>query len=128
MLIPAALQNQIGALEASSIKVKVVVEGANGPTLPDGEAILAERGIEVIPDILANAGGVTVSYYEWVQNGRQERWDPEKVDFRLEKAMRNVYRRVVAFARDRGCSMRIAAYALALDRLKQSYEQRRIFP
>ncbi|HEY2733122.1 MAG TPA: glutamate dehydrogenase, partial [Polyangiales bacterium] len=126
--IPAALQNQIGVPEAKALQVQLVAEGANSPTTPDGEQILRSRGIDVIPDVLANAGGVTVSYYEWVQNGRNESWDLEEVEMRLERAMKRSYQRVVDFARDKNCSMRDAAYALALLRLKQVYAQRRIFP
>jgi glutamate dehydrogenase (NAD(P)+) len=128
IMIPAALHNQIGASEASVLQVRVVLEGANGPTMEDGESVLREREIDVIPDILANAGGVTVSYYEWVQNGRQERWDLEEVDMRLEKAMKRSYRRVVELAREHECSLREAAYALALRRLAAVYKQRLIFP
>jgi glutamate dehydrogenase (NAD(P)+) len=128
ILIPAALHNQIGALEARSIQARVILEGANGPIMPDGDAVLADRGIDVVPDILANAGGVTVSYYEWVQNGRQESWDLTEVDERLERAMRGTYRRVHALAQEKSCTMRDAAYALALDRLAAVYKQRMIFP
>jgi glutamate dehydrogenase (NAD(P)+) len=126
--IPAALQNQIGEKEAQLLQVQLVAEGANSPCTRDGEAILQSRGIAVIPDVLANAGGVTVSYYEWVQNGRNESWDLEEVETRLERAMTRAYQRVVDYSRDHKCSMRDAAYALALLRLKQVYAQRRIFP
>ena len=128
IMIPAALHNQIGASEAIALQARVILEGANGPVMPDGEAVLREREIDVIPDILANAGGVTVSYYEWVQNGRQESWDLQEVDARLEKAMKRGYRRVVEFAREHECSLREAAYALALRRLGAVYKQRLIFP
>jgi len=127
-LIPAALQNQIGEKEAQLLQVQLVAEGANSPCTPEAEQILRSRGIEVIPDVLANAGGVTVSYYEWVQNGRNESWDLEEVETRLERAMTRAYQRVVDYARDKKCSLRDAAYALALLRLKQVYAQRRIFP
>ncbi len=126
--IPAALQNQIGAREAKLLQVKLVAEGANNPTMPDGEDELEARGIDILPDVLANAGGVTVSYYEWVQNGRHETWDLEEVETRLEKAMKRTYQRVVDFSRENKCRMRDAAHALALLRLKQVYDQRRIFP
>jgi len=126
--IPAALQNQITEHEAKLLQVQLVAEGANSPTTPEGEVILTERGIDIIPDVLANAGGVTVSYYEWVQNGRNESWDLEEVETRLERAMRRGYMRVVDFAREKHCSPRDAAYALSLLRLKQVYAQRRIFP
>jgi len=126
--IPAALQNQITEHEAKLLQVQLVAEGANSPTTPEGEAILLERGIDVIPDVLGNAGGVTASYYEWVQNGRNESWDLEEVETRLERAMRRGYVRTVDYAREKHCSSRDAAYALALLRLKQVYAQRRIFP
>jgi len=128
IMIPAALHNQIGAGEAKTLQTRVVLEGANGPVMAEGDVILKERGIDVVPDILANAGGVTVSYYEWVQNGRQERWELSEVDERLEKAMRRTYRHVVEFSRERGCSQREAAYSLALARLASVYQQRLIFP
>src|SRR6185436_10012171 len=99
-----------------------------GPVTADGDVILRQRGIDVVPDILANAGGVTVSYYVWVQNGRQEAWDLEEVDDKLEKAMRRAYRRTIEFAREHDCTMREAAYALALSRLAAVYKQRAIFP
>jgi glutamate dehydrogenase/leucine dehydrogenase len=92
--VPAALENQIGVDEAKALDVRLVAEGANGPCTPEGEKILLERGIEIIPDVLANSGGVTVSYYEWVQNKRSERSTGalEEVDVarakKLEKAMR----------------------------------------
>jgi glutamate dehydrogenase (NAD(P)+) len=106
----------------------VVVEGANGPTTPEGERVLLDRGITVIPDVLANAGGVTVSYYEWVQNKRSESWDLDEIDGRLENAMKRAYNEVVSFARSRDCDLRIAAYCHALDRLQAAYRERDIFP
>ncbi|HMI93229.1 MAG TPA: Glu/Leu/Phe/Val dehydrogenase [Polyangiales bacterium] len=128
ILIPAALHNQIGELEARACQAQVVLEGANGPIMPEGDEVLRDRGIDVVPDILANAGGVTVSYYEWVQNGRQETWDLEEVDLRLERAMRTAYRRVFEFSRERSCSLREAAYALSVQRMAAVYKQRMIFP
>jgi glutamate dehydrogenase/leucine dehydrogenase len=128
LFIPAALQNQIGEHEAKLLQVRLVAEGANSPTTPEGEAVLLSRGIDLIPDVLANAGGVTVSYYEWVQNGRNESWELDEVETRLEKAMVRSYQRVVSFADERGCTWRDAAYSLALLRIKQVYDQRKIFP
>jgi glutamate dehydrogenase (NAD(P)+) len=128
MFLPCALENQIGREEATALNVKMVGEGANGPCNPEGERILLERGIDILPDILANSGGVTVSYYEWVQNKRSEHWSLEEVDDKLEKAMKKAYREVTAFARSRKCDLRIAAYALALSRLEVVYSQREIFP
>jgi glutamate dehydrogenase (NAD(P)+) len=128
IMIPAALHNEIGEAEAKALNVSVVAEGANGPVMTEGDAVLQDRGIDVIPDVLANAGGVTVSYYEWVQNRLQQRWDLEEVDERLEKAMKRAYRRTYEFARERKCTMREAAFALALLRLTQVYAARGIFP
>ena len=128
IFIPAALENQVGEAEANALDVSIVVEGANGPLNPKGERILEQRGIPIIPDVLANSGGVTVSYYEWVQNLRSEAWDLEEVDRRLEKAMKNAYRRVSFYAHEQQCTLRVAAYALALEALKQAYAERGIFP
>ena len=128
IFVPAALENQVGAEEAKALQVKMVAEGANGPCNPEGEAVLAERGIDVIPDILANAGGVTVSYFDWVQNKRSEQWDLEEVDQRLETAMTRAFHRVMYFARERRCDWRTAAYGLALQSLGTAYAERGIFP
>jgi len=125
---PCALENQIGEAEAKALDVKLVAEGANGPTSPSGEKILLERGIDILPDVLANCGGVTVSYYEWVQNKRSETWTEEEVDTRLEVAMKRAYREVSEFARQRKCDMRIAAYSIALQRIEGVYKEREIFP
>ena len=128
IFIPAALENQVGVEEAQALDVKLIAEGANGPLNPEGERILAERGIAVIPDLLANSGGVTVSYYEWVQNLRSESWDMSEVQERLERAMKDAYRRVDQYAKENRLSLRVAAYALALKNLGQAYQERGIFP
>jgi glutamate dehydrogenase (NAD(P)+) len=125
---PCALENQIGEAEAQSINAKVIVEGANGPTNPAGEKILLEKSVAILPDILANSGGVTVSYYEWVQNKRSEYWTAEEVDERLEAAMKRAYGEVSDFARAKSCDMRQAAYGLALSRVEAVYKEREIFP
>lgn len=126
--IPAALENQIGEHEANLLQVKVVAEGANGPVNPEGEAVLAARGIDIIPDVLANAGGVTVSYFEWLQNKRMERWTLEEVDIKLETMMMRGYRKVREFARERRVSSRLAAYGVALKAIADSYAARGVFP
>ena len=126
--VPAALENQIGAEEARSLQVKLIAEGANGPCNPDGEHVLEQRGIEILPDVLANSGGVTVSYYEWLQNKRCERWTAAEIDERLSNAMRTAYRDTKDMARQKNCSLRIAAYAVALQRIAAVYDERRIFP
>ena len=128
IFIPAALENQVGVEEASALQVRLVAEGANGPCHPDGERVLLERGIDILPDVLANSGGVTVSYYEWVQNKRSESWSLEEVDGRLEKAMKRAYREVGELARQKKCSLRVAAYGVALQRLAAVYGEREIFP
>jgi glutamate dehydrogenase (NAD(P)+) len=125
---PCALENQIGEAEARALQCKLIAEGANGPTNPAGEKLLLERGVDILPDVLANSGGVTVSYYEWVQNKRSESWTLEEVDERLELAMKRAYREVSDFARNKKVDLRIAAYALALSRIEAVYKEREIFP
>jgi glutamate dehydrogenase (NAD(P)+) len=128
IFVPAALENQVGAAEAEALQVRLVAEGANGPCTPEGEATLLKRGIEILPDILANGGGVTVSYYEWVQNRRSEQWDLAEVDRRLKEAMESAYARMVSAARKYNTDYRTACYAVALERLRQVYEERELFP
>ena len=128
IFIPAALENQVGEAEANLLQVKLIAEGANGPLNPEGEKVLLDRGVAILPDVLANSGGVTVSYYEWVQNKRSESWTLEEVDERLEKAMKRAYREVFNFHREKKCDMRTAAYAIALQRIEAVYREREIFP
>jgi glutamate dehydrogenase (NAD(P)+) len=128
MFIPAALELEIGEKEAKALKVKVIAEGANGPTYPEADAILNERGIDVLPDILANSGGVTVSYFEWLQNKRSERWELEEVEEKLEKRMKKTYQQVREFAEERKLDFRTAAYGIALQRVEAAYSERGIFP
>ncbi|HEX4458628.1 MAG TPA: glutamate dehydrogenase, partial [Polyangia bacterium] len=128
LFIPAALELEIGEKEARALKCKVVAEGANGPTYPEAEDILRERGIDVLPDIMANSGGVMVSYFEWLQNKRSERWDLEEVERRLESGMKRTYGIVRDYAEERKVDMRTAAYSIGLDRIEKSYSERGIFP
>ncbi|MEZ4288053.1 MAG: Glu/Leu/Phe/Val dehydrogenase [Polyangiales bacterium] len=128
IFVPAALENQVGTVEAQALKVRLVAEGANGPVTPEGDAILLSRGINVIPDILANSGGVTVSYYEWVQNRNSEYWDEEEVGRRLQHVMRRGYQRTMFYASEKSVDARIAAYCLALEALGTAYQERGIFP
>ena len=128
ILIPAALENQIVKQNSSKLRVKVIVEGANNPTTPDADKILVKRKIDVIPDILANAGGVIVSYFEWVQNKRNEHWDLEYVDSRLKKIIVKAYKKVKATTKKYNVSNRIAAYIIALKRLEKVFMERGLFP
>ena len=128
VLIPAALENQITARNAGNIKAKIVAEAANGPTTPDADDILFERGRVVIPDILANAGGVTVSYFEWVQDFNTFFWDEDEVDRRLEAYMKRAYTSVAEKAKQHHCSLRGGAYVLAVQRVLEATQVRGIFP
>jgi glutamate dehydrogenase (NAD(P)+) len=128
IFIPAALENQITADTAPLLKVKMIAEGANGPTDVEGDRILQERGIEVLPDILANAGGVVVSYFEWLQNKRSEYWDLEQVDSKLQRIMLNGYECVRDTAKTYNTDWRTAAYIVALSHLEKVYLERGIFP
>ncbi|MCJ7508986.1 MAG: Glu/Leu/Phe/Val dehydrogenase [candidate division Zixibacteria bacterium] len=128
IFIPAALENQITAKTAPLLKVKLVAEGANGPTDPDGDAILQKKGIDLIPDILCNAGGVIVSYFEWLQNKRSEFWELEEVDGKLYKKIINAYNQVKNTAKRYKTDWRTAAYIVALSRLEKVYKERGIFP
>ncbi|HEY4522633.1 MAG TPA: Glu/Leu/Phe/Val dehydrogenase [Candidatus Paceibacterota bacterium] len=120
ILVPAALENSITSDIASEIKASIVLEMANGPTTPEADAILRERGVMVIPDILANSGGVAVSYFEWYQNMHDEHWTKEDVYKKLEEKMRAAAGTVFDTAREKGVSLRDAAYAVALQRLARS--------
>ena len=128
IFIPAALENQITADTAGWLNVKLVAEGANGPTDPDGDRILREKGVDVIPDILCNAGGVIVSYFEWLQNKRSEFWELEEVDCKLHKKIVSGYRRVSDAAKKYDTDWRTAAYIVALSDLERVYKERGIFP
>jgi glutamate dehydrogenase (NAD(P)+) len=128
IFVPAALENQVTAETAPLLNVKLMAEGANGPTDLEGDAILQERGIAVLPDVLCNAGGVTVSYFEWLQNKRSEFWDGDEVDARLCKKMISAYERVRDAARAHDVDWRTAAYLIALSRLEKVYKERGIFP
>ncbi len=128
VLVPAALEQMITDREARMIDAKVVVEGANAPTTPAGDRVFNERGIEVIPAILANAGGVTVSYFEWVQNKTSSYWDIEQVDRELNRHMVMAARRTVLARQRYKVGLRTAAYIAALDHIGKAYTVRGIFP
>ncbi|GMR09359.1 MAG: glutamate dehydrogenase [Anaerolineae bacterium] len=128
IFVPAALASQITADTAPLLNVKLVAEGANGPTDTDGDTILQDRDIHVIPDVLCNAGGVIVSYFEWLQNKRSEFWDLEEVDRKLHKMLMKAYGRVKDKSEEVPTDWRTAAYIIALSRLEAVYQGRGIFP
>jgi glutamate dehydrogenase/leucine dehydrogenase len=128
ILIPAALENQIRKDNVHKIKAKVISEGANGPTTPDADEVLENRGVYVIPDVLANAGGVIVSHLEWVQALSGLRWEEEEINTRLEKRMVSTFDRVWQKAKVNNISLRTAAYAVAIERIAEVYSYRGVFP
>jgi len=127
VLLPAAKENVITTANADRIKAKIICEGANGPTTSEADAILAEKKIFVIPDILANAGGVTVSYFEWVQDRQGFFWNEQLVNGRLEEIMVNSFRDVVSFAEKHHVHNRLAAYMLAIDRVASALQTRGLY-
>jgi len=128
VLIPAAIQDQITRRNASKVNAKIVVEGANAPTTSDADEILNDKGIFVVPDILANAGGVVVSYFEWVQDIQQLYWDKVEVDKRLEKLMERSFAEVLHMANKNKCTLRTAALMLAVKRVAVAMEDRGLYP
>ena len=128
VLVPAALENQITQDNASRLRCRILVEGANGPTTPEADDILFDRGIFVIPDILANAGGVTVSYFEWVQNLQELLWSEEEVSDRLQKILIRSFKEVQDLAQRHKVDMRTAAYILGVGRVARATELRGVYP
>ncbi len=127
VLVPAAMEDQITAENANDIKAKLIVEGANGPTSWNADDILNSKGIMVVPDILANAGGVTVSYFEWVQNRLGYYWTEERVNRRADRTMKQAFEVVYQAAQKHDCSWRIAAYIVAIDKVANTQKLRGIF-
>jgi len=128
LFIPAALEQMVDLEHAKKIQCRVLVEAANAPTTPNAERHLLEKGVEVLPAILCNTGGVTVSYFEWKQNRQSETWDEELVDERLRKVMRRAAQRVLDTAKELDCNMRLASYAAALQHISKVYKTRGVFP
>jgi glutamate dehydrogenase (NAD(P)+) len=128
ILIPAALENQITARNADNVKAKLVAEAANGPTTPEADEIFWKKGIFLIPDILCNAGGVTVSYFEWVQDLNRDHWTEEEVNDKLRTIMVRSFQETLAIARREQCYMRTAAYLLAVQRVADATQLRGLYP
>jgi glutamate dehydrogenase (NAD(P)+) len=127
ILIPAAHENVITSRNAGAVKAKILVEGANGPTTPAADDILEKTGVFVVPDILANAGGVTASYFEWVQDRMGYFWTEDEVNDRLDRLMTQSFSDVIRYAETHGVNNRIAAYMLAIDRVAYTTKQRGIY-
>jgi len=128
ILIPAALENQITDRNAGRVKAKLVAEAANGPTTPDADVMLADNGVFMIPDILCNAGGVTVSYFEWVQDLNRDHWSEPVVNEKLRVIMTRAFGETLAIAKREQCDMRTAAYLLAVDRVANAMAMRGLYP
>jgi glutamate dehydrogenase (NAD(P)+) len=124
VLVPAAVEDVITEHNAPYIKAKLIVEGANGPTAASADPIIYGKGISVVPDILANSGGVTVSYFEWVQNKQGFKWSQDMVTERADRIMTEAFEKVYAVSQKYNCSLRIAAYVVAIDKVAQTYKFR----
>jgi glutamate dehydrogenase (NAD(P)+) len=128
VLIPAALEGQLNLDRAGRVRTRLVLEGANGPTTPDGEAVLAERGIVVVPDVIANAGGVTVSYFEWVQDFSSFFWTEDEINLRLDKILVGAFQHIWHTGEQHRIPLRTAAFTVACTRVLQAREERGLYP
>ena len=128
LLVPAALENQINEHNADRIRASMIVEGANGPTTPEADRILDERGVMIVPDILANSGGVVVSYFEWVQGIQSFFWSLDEINENLRAIMVNAFGTVWGLAQKENVDMRLAAMMIAVRKVADAMGQRGIFP
>lgn len=127
LLVPAALEDVITKENAGKIRAKLIVEGANGPTSADADSIIADKGIMVVPDIQANAGGVTVSYFEWVQNRLGYKWNVQRVNRRSDRIIKDAFNKIYKVAEEHDTSLRIAAYIVAIDKVAKTYSYRGLY-
>jgi glutamate dehydrogenase (NAD(P)+) len=128
VLVPAAYENQITSLNAARVKARIVAEGANGPTTPEADAILRDAGVVVIPDILCNAGGVTVSYFEWVQDLQEFFWDEAEINQKLRRILVKAFDAIETAQDHHHCDMRTAAYVVGVQRVAEAIQTRGIYP
>ena len=128
VLFPAAMENQINASNVHSIKAGIIIEGANGPTSVEADKVFAEKGVTVLPDILSNAGGVVVSYFEWVQNLESFMWEEDYIYTNLAKIMTKAFNEIWTISTEKKVPLRMAAYMLALDRVVRAKKLRGVFP
>ncbi|ALT78757.1 MULTISPECIES: Glu/Leu/Phe/Val family dehydrogenase [unclassified Roseateles] len=128
VLIPAALEGQISKERAEGLQTRLVLEGANGPTTPDGDAVLADRGIVVVPDVIANSGGVTVSYFEWVQDFSSFFWTEDEINVRLDKIITGAFKHIWDVSEQHRITLRTAAFVVACTRVLEAREERGLYP
>jgi glutamate dehydrogenase (NAD(P)+) len=128
VLVPAAMDGVLTGQNADTVRARLIVEGANGPTSPEADTIFADKGITVVPDILANAGGVVVSYLEWVQNLQAFSWSSEEVDRKLIALMRTASHSVWALAYDKRIPLRLAAHVLGVGKVAEAHQVRGLYP
>jgi glutamate dehydrogenase (NAD(P)+) len=128
IVIPAALEGQLSAARAARIKARLVLEGANGPTVPAADDVLADRGVLVVPDVICNAGGVTVSYFEWVQDFSSFFWSEDEINLRLDKIMVDALRKIWDTADRHRIGLRTAAFAVACERILMARQERGLYP
>ena len=128
VLVPAAIGNQLTSHNAGDVRASVIVEGANGPTTPEADDILTRKGVFLVPDILANAGGVTASYFEWVQDLQSFFWSEDEVNERLHSIIQRAFAEVLETAKERDLPMRMAAYVQAVSRVAAATRDRGLYP
>jgi glutamate dehydrogenase (NAD(P)+) len=128
VLIPASIEGQITRYNADKVKARMIVEGANGPTTPEADRILCDRGVSVIPDILANSGGVVISYFEWVQDLQFYFWKENEIQQRLKAIMTDIFSSVLSMSQEKKIDMRMAAWILGISRISEAQELRGLYP